>query len=59
MCIDALRFVDLCWGHFQAAIDNGAVPEASTVLERIRLVVATNLVLGLVVVVVGATGRYW
>jgi uncharacterized membrane protein len=42
-----------------AAIDKGAVPEASGVLQRIRLVVATNLILGLVTVVVGATGRYW
>ncbi len=47
------------WRQFQAAIDKGAVPKASAVLERIRLVVATNLILGLVAVVVGATGRYW
>jgi uncharacterized membrane protein len=49
----------LPWRQFQAAIDKGAVPGASAVLERIRLVVATNLILGLVTVVVGATGRYW
>ena len=37
------------WRQFQAAIDKGEVPEAS----------ATNLILGLVTVIVGATGRYW
>jgi len=47
------------WQQFQAAIDNGAVPKVAAALERIRLVVATNLILGLVTVVVGATGRYW
>jgi uncharacterized membrane protein len=28
-------------------------------LNQIRMIVATNLVLGLVTVAVGASGRYW
>jgi uncharacterized membrane protein len=35
------------WRRFQAAVDNGVLPEASGALGQIRLVVATNLVLGL------------
>ena len=44
------------WRQFQAAIDKGEASEASGLLQRIRLVVATNLTLGFVTVIVGATG---
>jgi uncharacterized membrane protein len=47
------------WQRFQAALNHGAAAEAGAALERIRVVVATNLTLGLITVVVGATGRYW
>ncbi len=47
------------WRRFQAAVDAGALPEAARNLDQIRVIVATNLTLGLVTVVVGATGRYW
>ena len=47
------------WRRFREAVDAGALPEARGRLEQIRLVVAINLVLGLVTVAVGATGRYW
>ena len=47
------------WRRFQAALDTGALPEAARNLDQIRIIVATNLMLGLVTVVVGATGRYW
>ena len=47
------------WRRFQAALDTGALPEAARNLDQIRVIVATNLTLGLVTVVVGATGRHW
>src|SRR5438445_632648 len=47
------------WRRFQRAIAAGDLPAAGKSLETIRLLVATNLVLGLITVVVGASGRYW
>jgi uncharacterized membrane protein len=47
------------WRRFRAAVDAGEFPAAAKQLDQIRLIVTFNLVLGLVVVVVGATGRYW
>jgi uncharacterized membrane protein len=47
------------WRRFQAAIERGELPEAARNLEQIRVIVATNLVLGLIVVVIGASGRWW
>jgi uncharacterized membrane protein len=47
------------WRRFQNAIAAGDLPAAGRNLETIRLLVATNLVLGLITVVVGASGRYW
>jgi uncharacterized membrane protein len=47
------------WRRFQAAVENGVPAEAGSALERIRLVIATNLILGLVTIVIGATGRFW
>jgi uncharacterized membrane protein len=47
------------WQRFRRAADAGDVPAAAAQLGRIRTIVTVNLVLGLVVVVVGATGRYW
>ncbi len=47
------------WRRFRAAVDGGDLPTAAQQLTQIRRIVTFNLLLGLVVVVVGATGRYW
>jgi uncharacterized membrane protein len=47
------------WKRFRAAVDGAALPEAARYLNQIRLIVAVNLTLGIITVVVGATGRYW
>jgi uncharacterized membrane protein len=47
------------WRRFQSAIAAGDLPAAGRNLETIRVLVASNLVIGLITVVVGASGRYW
>jgi uncharacterized membrane protein len=47
------------WRRFRTALNSGALPEAAKSLNQIRVIVAINLVLGVVTVVVGGTGRYW
>jgi uncharacterized membrane protein len=47
------------WKRFQGALDRGSLPDAAKSLDQIRMIVATNLALGLITVVVGATGRWW
>jgi uncharacterized membrane protein len=47
------------WRRFSRAVETGAYPEAAKALNQIRLIVAINLVLGLVTVTVGASGRFW
>lgn len=47
------------WRRFRAAVDGGDLARAAAQLTQIRRIVTFNLVLGLIVVVVGATGRYW
>jgi uncharacterized membrane protein len=47
------------WRRFRAAVDRNALPEAAKSLNQIRLLVLTNLILGVVTLLVGATGRYW
>ena len=47
------------WLAFKRAVDAGNWPVAGASLNRIRQIVAVNLPLGLIVVVVGASGRYW
>jgi uncharacterized membrane protein len=47
------------WRRFRRAIAAGDLPAAGRSLEQIRVLVATNLALGLITVVIGATGRYW
>ena len=47
------------WKRFRRAVDAGDFPVAAVQLNRIRRIVEFNLALGLIVVVVGATGRYW
>ncbi len=47
------------WRRFQRALDAGDLPAAAAQLARIRAIVAGNLVLGLAVAAVGASGPYW
>lgn len=47
------------WPRFRRAVDAKDFAAAAAQLDQIRRIVGFNLVLGLVVVVIGATGRYW
>jgi uncharacterized membrane protein len=47
------------WLAFKRATDAQDWPTAAANLNRIRQIIAVNLPLGLVVVVIGASGRYW
>jgi uncharacterized membrane protein len=47
------------WRRFSRAVDAGTYPEAAPALNQIRRIVAINLVLGLVTVAAGASGRFW
>jgi uncharacterized membrane protein len=54
-----LHLVFAPWKRFQAALDAGAPPEAAKRLDQIRLIVATNLALGVITIIIGAAGRFW
>lgn len=47
------------WRRFRQAADQGNHEAAAVQLGKIRRWVGVNLILGLVVVAVGASGRYW
>jgi uncharacterized membrane protein len=47
------------WRRFRHAIASEALPEAAMALDQIRRIVAINLVLGILTVLVGASGRFW
>jgi uncharacterized membrane protein len=47
------------WRRFGRAVDKKAFPEAAKELGQIRRNVAINLALGLLTVVIGASGRFW
>jgi uncharacterized membrane protein len=47
------------WRRFRTAVDAGNLPEGGRQLNQIRRIVAINLILGLITVVIGSTGRYW
>jgi uncharacterized membrane protein len=47
------------WLRFKRAVDAQDWPAARDQLERIRVIIAINLPLGLIVVLIGGTGRYW
>lgn len=47
------------WRRFSRAVQAGIFEQAGAALNQIRLIVATNLVLGLITVVAGASGRFW
>jgi uncharacterized membrane protein len=47
------------WLAFKRAVAAEDWPAAGASLNRIRQIIAVNLPLGLLVVVIGASGRYW
>lgn len=47
------------WRRFSRAVGAGAFEPAAAALNQIRRIVGINLVLGLVTVTLGASGRFW
>lgn len=47
------------WKRFRTAVDGGDLQAAGPALAGIRRIVAINLALGLIVVAIAASGRYW
>jgi uncharacterized membrane protein len=47
------------WRRFGHAVAKEAFTEAAKDLDQIRRIVAINLVLGLLTVIVGSSGRFW
>lgn len=47
------------WRRFKTALDVQDFAAAGRQLNQIRMIVALNLALGLLTVVIGASGRYW
>jgi uncharacterized membrane protein len=47
------------WRRFRAALARGDQAAAASRLGQIRAIVTINLILGLVTVAVGSSGRYW
>ena len=47
------------WLAFKRAVDAADWPKAAEKLDRIRQIISINLPLGLIVVIIGASGRYW
>ena len=47
------------WIKFKRAVDAQDWPAAGAQLNRVRQIIAINLPLGLIVVIIGGTGRFW
>jgi len=47
------------WRRFRAALAKPDLPAAARQLNQIRWIVTINLVLGIITVALGSTGRYW
>jgi uncharacterized membrane protein len=47
------------WLAFKCAVAVEDWPRAGASLDRIRQIIAINMPLGLLVVVIGGSGRYW
>jgi uncharacterized membrane protein len=47
------------WLAFKRAVDAEEWSRAGASLNRIRQIIAVNLPLGLLIVIIGASGRYW
>ena len=54
-----LHLIFAPWRRFRDAVDRGALPEAAKSLNQIRIIVGINLMLGVLTIIVGSTGRYW
>ncbi|MGH9809436.1 MAG: CopD family protein [Terriglobia bacterium] len=47
------------WRRFSHAVEGKHFAEAAKNLDQMRRIVAVNLVLGLITIIVGASGRFW
>ena len=47
------------WRRFRAAVGRQDYPAAAGQLNQIRVIVTINLILGLITIAVGSSGRYW
>lgn len=47
------------WKRFRAALDAGDNATAARQLNQIRILVLVNLILGMINVAIGGSGRYW
>ena len=47
------------WRRFGRAVEREALSDAAKELDQMRHIVAINLGLGLLTVIVGASGRFW
>lgn len=47
------------WRRLQAAIDTQDFAAGARHLAQIRMIVALNLALGIITILIGASGRYW
>lgn len=47
------------WRRFRTAVTRRDYPAAAGQLNQIRMIVTINLVLGLITVAIGSSGRYW
>ncbi len=54
-----LHLVFAPWRRFRAAVDSGAFAEAAPNLANIRRTVFINTTLGVITIIIGATGRFW
>jgi uncharacterized membrane protein len=45
--------------RLRRAVDAGTWPEAGKALHQIRMLVGINTILGVIVIAIGGTGRYW
>src|SRR5438270_9230039 len=47
------------WRRFRGAVGRRDYPAAAAQLNQIRVIVAINLILGVITIAVGSSGRYW
>lgn len=59
MIVIFLHLYFASYGRFRRALASEDFASAGQALNQIRTMVATNLVLGLVIALVGGTGRHW
>ena len=59
MMLIYLHLVFAPYKRLRRAVDAATWPEAGKALGQIRMLVGINTVLGVIVLVIGGTGRYW